>query len=225
MDHISPGLAAHKGSRGKVLLDLKRDQPLTAAELAARVGVSTTAVRRHLKELEAEGLVVYGREQRGHGAPTFAFRLTADGETLFPHRYEETVTRLLEHLMANDGKAAALTVIKQQYADLKRRLGELDDLSHGDRLSAVAGVLSEAGFMAQSDESASTLNVCNCAIHAVAECLPETCDVELEFLRNTLGASVHRKTHIVSGSNACEYTVVFDQDEEVGDPASLQELT
>ena len=36
-------------------LQLKREQRLTAKELAARLGVSLNAVRHHLKELEAEG--------------------------------------------------------------------------------------------------------------------------------------------------------------------------
>ncbi|MGH7419312.1 MAG: helix-turn-helix domain-containing protein, partial [Candidatus Rokuibacteriota bacterium] len=79
-----PQLAAHKGLRGDILLELKRAQPLAARELAARLGVSPNAVRHHLKELEAERLVLYGREQRGVGAPTYAYRLAPAGEALFP---------------------------------------------------------------------------------------------------------------------------------------------
>src|ERR1041384_2402465 len=65
-----PQPPAHKGLRGQILLELKRAQPLTATELADKLGVSPNAVRHHLKELEAEQLIVYGREQRGVGAPT-----------------------------------------------------------------------------------------------------------------------------------------------------------
>lgn len=211
MHHISPGLAAYKGARGRVLLELKHDQPLAARELARRLNVTVTAVRRHLKELEAEGLVDYDREQRGQGAPTFAFRLTSDGEALFPNRYQETVSQLLEHLVAHDGRPAAVTVVKGQYAELRRRLGTLDGLSRNERLDAVVKVLGEVGFMAEVDSSAgfAKLNVFNCAIPAVAARLPETCDFELEFLRDSLGAEVHRKTHILSGCNTCEYMVNF----------------
>ncbi len=69
MDAISPGLAGQKGLRGEILLELKKAQPLTAKELAEVFGVSANAVRRHLKELEAERLVDYGREQRGSCIP------------------------------------------------------------------------------------------------------------------------------------------------------------
>ena len=67
---IEPGIpTGHKGQRGAVLTQLKRAQPLTARELVVRLGISLNAVRHHLKELEAEGLVVYRREHRGVGAP------------------------------------------------------------------------------------------------------------------------------------------------------------
>ena len=91
MTPLSPGFAVHKGLRGQILLELKQHQPLTAKALADRHGVSVTAVRRHLKELELDQLIVYRREQRGPGAPTFSYQLTPDGGALFPKRYEETL--------------------------------------------------------------------------------------------------------------------------------------
>src|SRR5260370_38556679 len=85
-------LAAHKGPRGDILLELKCGQPLTAKQLAGKLGVSANAIRHHLKELEAEGLILYGREQRAVGAPTFAYRLRAAGEERFPRRSAEPLT-------------------------------------------------------------------------------------------------------------------------------------
>src|SRR5947208_3396729 len=67
-----PQLAAHKGLRGQILLELKRAQPLTARDLAGKLRVSPNAIRHHLKELEAEQLIAYGRDQRGAGT----FRLS-----------------------------------------------------------------------------------------------------------------------------------------------------
>ncbi len=49
MTHAHSQLAAHKGLRGDVLLELKRAQPLTARELADKLGVSRNAIRHHLK--------------------------------------------------------------------------------------------------------------------------------------------------------------------------------
>ncbi len=210
MEPQTPGLAGQKGSRQQILLELKKDQPLASAELAGRLGVSSTAVRRHMKELEAEGLVRYGREQRGQGAPTFAYTLSAAAEGLFPNRYEETATRLLEHLVEKEGRGAAVAVLERQYKEIVNQVsGKLEGLDPNQRLTELASALEEAGFMAETvgDGSAMQLLIHNCAIQAMASCLPEICDVERKMIEGLVGAEVERKTHIVSGCNACEYVV------------------
>src|ERR1043165_875613 len=68
--------------RGEILLELKRAPKATARELSSRLRVSLNAVRHHLRELEAEGLVRHDRQHRGVGAPVFAYRLTGSGEGL-----------------------------------------------------------------------------------------------------------------------------------------------
>src|SRR5690349_4287309 len=93
-----------KGLRGQILVELKRAQPLTAKELALRFEVTPNAIRRHLKELEAERLIAYGRQQKGRGAPTFAYRLTDVGEALFPRRYAEQLTEVLTYLEHRGGR-------------------------------------------------------------------------------------------------------------------------
>ncbi len=212
MDYMTPRLAGQKGLRGDILREIKKAQPLTAKELGETFGVSANAVRRHLKELEAEGLVGYGREQRGTGAPTYAFRLSRDGEALFPKQYEVALTRLIGHVVDKEGREVAIAVVEEQYADLRRRLGAVsDDLTPFDRLKNVTDVMEEAGFMAESSEEGGevVLSVHNCVLHAVVNCLPEVCDTELRFLEDALGARVERQTHIMSGCNACEYTIEF----------------
>ena len=90
----------HRGPRGLVLLHLKREGGATAGDLAAALGYSLNAVRHHLKELEAEGVVGFDRTSKGVGAPAHTYRLTPKGHSLFPDRYERTLTDLLDHLVA-----------------------------------------------------------------------------------------------------------------------------
>src|SRR2546422_9897287 len=117
----TPQLAAHKGLRGQVLLELKRAQPLTAKELAEKLRVSPNAIRHHLKELEAEQLIAYGRQQRGVGAPTFAYRLSPEGESLFPRQYERALTDVLERLAEKAGRETAAEIFREHYADLTKQ--------------------------------------------------------------------------------------------------------
>lgn len=213
----TPGLAGQKGSRRQILLELKKDQPLRASDLADRLAVSRTATRRHMKELEAEGLIDYGREQRGYGAPTFAYRLTDAGEALFPNRYEETTTKLIEYLVKTEGRSVAAEVVGGQCEEMMGKIeGELDGLSPFERLEKVAQVFEEAGFMAEviRTEESTQLLLRNCAVHAVAMCLPEICETEENLIKKLLGVDVHRTTHIVEGCNACEYVVSIAADQQ-----------
>src|SRR5438132_3994926 len=205
-------LPAYKGLRGEVLLELKRAQPRTAKQLADKLGVSPNAVRHHLKELEAASLIVYGREQRGVGAPTFAYRLSAAGEALFPRAYEATLTELLERVTAKAGREAAVELFQDHYRELTRRVSaELEGRGASERVALVARLMSEQGYMADWREAAGAFRLAehNCAIRAVAERFPEVCAAEEEFLRGVWGAAVERSAHIASGCNACEYVITF----------------
>src|SRR5258708_6846105 len=208
----NPQLPAHKGLRGEVLGELKRAQPLTAKQLAEKLGVSANAIRHHLKELEAAALIVYGREQRGVGAPTFAYRLSPAGEALFPRAYEATLNELLDRMAEKAGRGAAVELLEDHYRELTRRvLAQVDGRSASERVALVARLMNEQGYMAEWQEAAGAFRLAehNCAIRAVAERFPEVCTAEQQFLRDGLGAAVERRTHITSGCNACEYAITF----------------
>jgi DeoR family transcriptional regulator, suf operon transcriptional repressor len=210
-------LAGHKGQRATVLLLLKREQGLTAKDLAARMGVSLNAVRHHLKELDVSGLIQHHREHRGVGAPTFAYRLTLAGEALFPRRYEEALTALLDQVVEQQGREAAVGLLEAYFSHLARRVrDDLTGASPEDRLRILGRVLSEAGYMAEVSvgQGEGTLREHNCAIPSVAARFPEICAAEARFLGDLLGADISRSEHILSGCSACEYHVRFKAAQE-----------
>lgn len=212
MQNASPALSGHRGLRSQILLELKKSQPLAAKELGERFSVSANAIRRHLKELEAEGLVQFGREQHGLGAPTFAYRLTEQGEALFPNGYRDALTELLGQVAERDGRDAVLAMFEQRYAQLGDRLKrELDAAPDEKRLDVVAHVLTDAGYMAEWSADAGVFRLAehNCAMRAIVEQYPEICALEERFLEDVLGANVERKAHIVRGCNSCEYAINF----------------
>ncbi|HEU4588284.1 MAG TPA: helix-turn-helix domain-containing protein [Gemmatimonadales bacterium] len=201
------------------MVELKRSQTLTAKELAAKLGISLNGVRHHLKELEAEGFVVYEREHRGVGAPVFAYRLSRMGEALFPRRYEATLLELLDHVVQREGRDAAVRVLEAHFATLTRRLkAELEGAPPARRLEAVARALADEGYMAEwrvsepaASDRAGTLTEHNCAIRSVSERFPELCAAESRFLEEVLGATVDRRAHILGGCSSCEYHVKFQE--------------
>jgi DeoR family suf operon transcriptional repressor len=173
-------------------------------------GVSANAVRRHLKELELDGCIHYGREQRGMGAPVFVYRLTERGDALFPNRYEEALKGLLKHIEEQAGRGEISRLFFEQFRERAELLKtELAEAPVEARLKRLVRMLSEEGYMAEWDSRDGAIRLAehNCAIRAVAERYPEVCAAERKFLTEVLAAQVERRTHITEGSNACEYAI------------------
>ncbi len=211
-----------RGPRAQIVLEIKRSQPVTAKSLSAVFGVSTNAIRRHLKELELDGSVVYVREQRGMGAPVYVYRLTPRGEALFPNRYEGALKDLLQHIEEKAGRGEISVLFADQFRARADQLKtELADQPVEARLQRLVRILTEEGYMAEWDSRDGAIRLAehNCAIRAVAERYPEVCAAERRFLTEVLASQVERRTHITEGSNACEYAITPDVPEDGRVPA------
>lgn len=210
----APALIGQKGPRGDVLLALKRSGRMGVRELAQRVGLSLNAVRHHLKELEADGLVAGERVARGGvGAPAMAYGLTAAGEALFPRQYGAALTRVLELLQERAGRAAAVELLDAQFAELEAQVAPAlaRAATPDERMRVVTAALSEAGYMAEGTATfcCGLVAAHNCALPAVAAKFPEICEAEQRFLARTLRGTVERKAHMLAGACACSYKVRF----------------
>ncbi len=213
MTEPTPSIAGHRGLRAQILHAIKRSQPITTKELSEAFDVSANAIRRHLKELELDGSVHYGREQRGMGAPAYVYRLTAKGESLFPNRYEEALKGLLQNIEERAGRGEISRMFLDQFRARAEQLKtELADQPVEVRLQRLVRMLSEEGYMAEWNSQGGNLRLAehNCAIRSVAERYPEVCAAERRFLTEVLAAQVERRTHITEGSNACEYSITPD---------------
>lgn len=215
---------AYKGPRSSILLALKRAGSLTAKELGEQLELSSNAVRHHLRELETEGVIAYRREQRGVGAPTFAWYLTPSGDSLFPQRYKELLTEVLDRVAEQTGRQAVVSALETRFADLARRLqGDLENAAPERRMDVVIRALVDDGYMAEwhSGEGGLRLTEHNCAVRALAERFPEICAAEARFLEEVLVAAVQREAHMLAGCTCCEYRVQFPEDT----PLSLTRTT
>jgi len=226
MTDIPSAPTGRRGPRAQVLLEIKRSQPITAKCLSAVFGVSTNAIRRHLKELELDGSVVYVREQRGMGAPVYVYRLTPRGEALFPNRYEGALKELLQHIEDKAGRGEINQLFVDQFRARSDQLRtELADQPVEVRLQRLVRMLTEEGYMAEWDSRDGAIRLAehNCAIRAVAERYPEVCAAERRFLTEVLASQVERRTHITEGSNACEYAITPGASGDDGAPTRRRE--
>jgi len=211
MQDVIGSLGGFRGVRAELLVALKKEQPLTASELAARFGLTPNGLRRHLKVLEEDGVVRYQREVRGVGAPVFAYRLTEAGEAVFPRRYASVLASALEALQAERGAPSVAKVLSQEWETLVADAGPvLEGLPLAERVQLVAELLTARGYMAEGESTegrASTLRIHNCVMCEIATQFPEACDVEAQQLARLLGATVERRAHRLGGGELCAYDV------------------
>jgi len=209
---VAPTLPGFRGIRGDVLVAVKKAQPVTATELGAQFGLTANALRRHLKELESEGLVRCGRQVRGVGGPVLLYSLTEQGEALFPRAYDATLTTLLDGVRSQRGTDGVVELFRAQWEHVAGGAKEqLAALPLNERAQLLAELLTSHGYMAEAgasaDASETLIREHNCVLRAVAEKFPEVCVAEERFLAEFLGAVVERRQHIASGASCCEYCV------------------
>jgi DeoR family suf operon transcriptional repressor len=200
-----------RGFQRRILIALKKSQPITVKELAVEFKTTPNAVRRHLKALEAAAVVQYRAVVRGVGGPTYAYSLTDAGEALFPRAYAGALADALEVVREEQGIEGVVRVFRRQWASLAEAARpRMSGRSLAERTAVLAELRTVQGYMAESEPQSAgeaVIREHNCAIRDVAARFPEVCAAEERFFAELLGADVEREAHILEGCNACEYRV------------------
>ena len=93
---------AESGTRRRVLTLVSERGPITAAQVAEILGLTTAGVRRHLDVLAEEGAVAESEhtlaEARKRGRPARAYVLTDQGHKNLRGDYDELATSVLRFL-------------------------------------------------------------------------------------------------------------------------------
>jgi len=197
----------------------------TALELAEVLDVSPQAVRRHLKDLEADNLVVYYTpDQIGMGRPQHLYQLSQRGREQLQRNvnrlsdgYGEFAVSLLDTLAATVGREQVKTILQKQW---ERKAQEYQEkVGHGSLYERVANLVElrkSEGFMAEFHAVESDVNGAEsfifiehtCAISNVAESFPSVCGHELEMFAAVLPDCTVERTHwLIHGEHRCGYLV------------------
>jgi predicted ArsR family transcriptional regulator len=142
------------GTRGQVARLILELGPCTAATIGGRLGLTPAAIRRHLDNLIADGMIetrtarTYGN--RGRGRPAKVFVITDAGRSAFEHAYDDLATSALRFLERTYGAQAVAEFARQQVAETERRyapvVAQASDLR--TRVQALADALSADGYAA-----------------------------------------------------------------------------
>jgi predicted ArsR family transcriptional regulator len=208
------------GTRNRVARLILANGACTAADLAARLGLTPAGVRRHLDALLAEGLVeareqrVYGH--RGRGRPAKVFALTGSGRAVFHHTYDDMAIDALRFIAENGGDEAVDAFAQRRFAGLAERYRELlADAAQADRPRLLAEALTADGYAASTRRTSAQrepgarvargAQVCqhHCPVQHVAEAFPQLCEAETQVFAELLGTHVQRLATIAHGDGVC----------------------
>ncbi|HEY9822908.1 MAG TPA: iron-sulfur cluster biosynthesis transcriptional regulator SufR [Candidatus Sericytochromatia bacterium] len=203
-----------------ILQYLLKQAQATAQELADALEVTPQAIRRHLKDLEAEELIEYKSTQVGMGRPQHVYHLSRKGRDRFPNRYEEFAVSLLDALTETLGQEQASSILRKQWqrkakeyrdkvgsGSVQERVAKLVELRQSEGYMAEWYAL-EQGKLANGVSGQFILAEHNCAISNVAESFPSVCGHELEMFAAVLPDCTVERTHWINdGEHQCGYLI------------------
>ncbi|HEX4830180.1 MAG TPA: transcriptional regulator [Trebonia sp.] len=213
---------SERGTRGQVARLILELGPSTAAVLGGRLGLTPAAIRRHLDNLLADGLVetrtarTYGN--RGRGRPAKLFVITDAGRSAFEHAYDGLATSALRFIADRMGPAAVAEFARAQVSELERRYSPAVTGDLSQRVQALAEVLNADGYAASARPApaigapaagtaaaASGEQICqhHCPVAHVAAEFPQLCEAETEAFGRLLGTPVRRLATIAHGDGIC----------------------
>jgi DeoR family suf operon transcriptional repressor len=204
-------------SKEYILQYLLKKGKATANQIAKALEISPQATRRHLNDLETEGLIYHGAIQIKTGRPQNQYYLTNKGRDRFPNRYGEFAVSFLETLTETMGENQVTKVLQKQW---ERKKSEYAQVLNSDTLEKRIGKLVEIrqkeGYMAElyclnqpeDQEKKFFIAEHNCAILDVAGSYPQVCENELEMFASLFpDCTVERTNWLNNGEHRCGYLI------------------
>lgn len=211
----SPADDFAESTRRRVLELIASDGPVSAAELAQRLGLTSAGVRRHLAQLEEDGTIavhaVPGVAPVRRGRPARSYVVAPGSQHGLHDAYREVAVQALRQLRAAGGESAVLDFATQQIDAVVERIApQVTAEEPAQRAAQLAAALSDEGYAASvRPVAAATLvpiaQLCQgqCPVQYVAAEFPELCEAEARAFSEVLGTHVQRLATIAGGAHAC----------------------
>jgi predicted ArsR family transcriptional regulator len=207
------GAAAAPGiTRGRLLRLLRTRGRMNAGMLAAELGLTEMAIRRHMHELERQGSVSIVPVRQPKGRPLHLYELTTGADRYFPKNYHTLTIDLLAELEADPDTSP---LIGRMFEGRRRKLQErylprMAGKSLEERVQELTIIQNGGGYMAEmerADNDGYWLHEYNCPITDVAGTYEQACGCELELFRSLLGVQVNRTECLAKGGSRCSYAI------------------
>jgi len=203
-------MIAGRSTRMEVLELLRRKGRSSAEFIANDLGVTPNAVRQHLTNLERDGLVVSQPERSGRGRPSLLFVLTERADSVFPKRYGQLATMVLQEVQEMGGPDALDEVFARVAARHASAIEKgLEGLAFDEKLHRVVTWIGRAGTLVEQTEGAEGIHVTihNCPFRNTALKFPQVCTITPQLISRLTGAAVSQSDSIHRRDPYCSFVV------------------
>jgi len=202
----------HEFSTRRLLLTMmKTSGPLSVGDMAQQLGITEMAVRRHLNNLEIDGLVETTLVRQPMGRPSHKYSLTAASESQFPNNYYNLTLDLLEELDSDSDEDIIGQLFNRRKEKLIRKYtSRMAAHSLEAKVAELARIQNDNGYMAvweQDEQGNYVINEFNCPIAQVANKYNHACQSELALFGELLNADVERVECLAKDGKKCKYII------------------
>ncbi|ASA20620.1 helix-turn-helix transcriptional regulator [Paenibacillus donghaensis] len=198
-------------TRRLIMTLLKTKGPLTIGALAEELGITEMGVRRHVLQLEQDGLAKTKVVRQAMGRPLHVYSLTERSEDYFPKSYHNLALELLRELDHGSGVEAVNVLFEGRR---RRMLAEyapmMEQRNLEERVAELSSIQNAGGYMAEwsrTEDGSFEMREYNCPIRQVATQYRKACQCEHNLFEELLDAKVKRSECMAEGGQCCRYEI------------------
>src|SRR5687768_11074447 len=190
---VSPSKPGEPRGTRRRIIDLVRQSPLTANDIAAELGLTHNAVRAHLVGLQRDGLIREGGLRPGETRPSVLYEFVPRADSAFSKAYIPFIAQLLKVL----GERMSQTELDDVMRTVGNGLAEKWPKLNGDlaqRVTAVSLLLQELGSLTVVEPSNGgfVLRGYGCMLGEAVHGRPEVCRAVESLIAHLVQARAHQ---------------------------------
>ncbi|WP_068672805.1 metalloregulator ArsR/SmtB family transcription factor [Oceanobacillus sp. Castelsardo] len=196
----------------RILHLLKKNHSMTIEGIMEHFTISEVAVRKHIHELEKQGLLTKQAKKQSIGRPYYQYILTKAGHGTFPNQLKTLPLDLLKDLEEIQGSEVVNDLLKKR---MQREIDYYESLitseSLAERINQVIHIQNENGYLIEvekTEQGEFEIRNYNCPILSIASKYDQICENEINMLEQLFSngtVSVH--SLITKGSHVCKWTI------------------
>ena len=194
---------------------MRSEQAITLDIIAKQIGVTKTAARQHILNLQQGGFVQLVNsnlvDKKRRGRPNYAYEISSEGRELFTRQYalfsEKMILLLRDTLDDKQFKKQMQALGASLAVDLAHKMpkpkrGQTPSV---EAVKELAGIMRELGYDAQYSAD-NEITAHNCVFHKLAENCAEVCEVDLTLMQKLTGKKPAHQECMVREGKVCRFT-------------------